>query len=162
MQRVLLGLALILAVYFGVGWLRRALASEEDLVRARFEAMLGAVDGGHPGGVLRGFDRRRYRDDTSGFDFEDVETGLMYLFLHQGVDLEATLDPLDGLTITVDRDATPLRADVRFHFLVEEVTAPGVTRPWWDVRGVGVMEKHDGAWRFVRSSEIDHSTRRRI
>lgn len=160
MPRALIVVAAALALYFGYGWARRAFLSDEEHIRAQLEKMAEGIDDGTPGRILSGFDRERYRDQTSGFDAEDLRTALLYLFLQQRLDLEATFDPTDGIAIELDAGAEPPRAVVRFHCLIEELHEGGRRTPWWDVRGVGVMEERDGAWRFVSSSEVDHSTRR--
>lgn len=160
MNRVLLVIVAAVALYFGYGWARRAFLSDEELIRAQLYKMAEGVDDGTPGRILSGFDRERYRDDTSGFDTEDLRAGLLYVFLQQRLDLDATFHPTDGIVIELDADAEPPRAVVRFHCLIEELEEGGGRRPWWDVRGVGVMEERDGEWRFVSSSEVDHSTRR--
>jgi hypothetical protein len=160
MTRVLIVVAAALALYFGYGWARHAFMSDEELIRARLHKMADGVDDGTPGRIMSGFDRERFRDDTSKFDAEDVRTGLLYVFLQQRLDLEATFDPADGIAIELDAAAEPPRAVVHFHCLIEELHDGGLRSPWWDVRGVGVMEKRDGDWRFVSSSDIDHSTRR--
>jgi hypothetical protein len=162
MNRVLIVIAAAIALYFGYGWARRAFLSDEDLIRAQLHKMADGVDDGTPGRILSGFDRERYRDETSRFDTEDLRTGLLYVFLQQRLDLDATFDPTDGIAIELDSDVEPPRAVVRFHCLIEELQEGGRRSPWWDVRGTGVMEKRDGDWRFVRSSDIDHSTRRRL
>lgn len=160
MSRVLVVISAVLALVLGYGWARRAFQSDEARVRAVLEKMAAGVDRGTPGRILAGLDRDRYRDEPSGLDAEDVRGALLHIFLQQRLDLEATFDPADGLAIEVDAAADPPRAVVRFHCLIEEVQPGGGRSPWWDLRGVGVLEERDSEWRVVSSSEIDHSTRR--
>ncbi|MEZ6017102.1 MAG: hypothetical protein R3F49_18440 [Planctomycetota bacterium] len=162
MRKFILTLAALSLVYFTFNWARRALRSDEEQIRRRLDHMVDGVNRGEPGAVLSGFDRERYRDEPSGLDTEDLRTALLYLFLQERTDLEAAFDPTDGLALELDLEADPPRAIVRFHCNIEEARADGTRRPWWDLRGVGVMERHDGEWRFVSSSDVDQSTRRRF
>ncbi len=159
MQRFFLLLAAAFGLYFGGRWLHRAFSSDESLIRAQLERMAGGVDDGSIPRILGGFDAERYVDTTSGFRTEELRSALLYLFFQQRMDLEAEFDPADGIELTIDPDADPPRATVRFHCIIEERLPDGTSRPWWDLRGVGEMERRGGDWRFVRSSEVDHSTR---
>lgn len=161
MQRFFLILATAIGLYFGGRWLHRALSSDEELIRAQLERVASGVDDSSIGRILAGFDAERYVDVTSGFRVEDLRTALFYLFLQQRLDLEAEFDPVDGIELTLDAAADPPRATVRFHCNIEERLPDGTLRPWWDLRGVGELERRGDDWRFVRSSEVDHTSRRR-
>lgn len=160
-HRTLLVLAVLLGLTFGVGWLRRAFLSDEQLIRAQIERMVEGVCDSRPGKALSGLDRERFVDESSKLDYEDLRAALLYLFLQERLDLETALDPVDGLALELDLDADPPRAVVTYHCPIEEVHSDGTRRSWWDLRGQGVMERRDGDWRFVQSSQVNHGGRRR-
>jgi len=159
MKRLTFAVLIVAVLWFGVGFVRRALASPEQHIRWRIEHMLEAVDDGHPARIMLGFDRERYVDEGTGFDAPKLRDALLYLFLQERVKLSAELDPEDGLRIEVDEAAEPPRARVQFHCRLDELLPSGERRLWWDLSGVGDMERREGAWRFVRSRDVVQDAR---
>jgi hypothetical protein len=161
MTRLLQFAAVIVVLVVGFRWLRGATQSDEEQITAVVERMVDGIDEGNPSRALSGFDRDRYVD-ASGLGYEDLRSALLYLFLQQRRDLDATLDPVDGLVITVEGEAAPPRAVVEFHCRIDEIQPNGARTLYWDLRGTGELEEVDGDWRFVRSRDVDHASRPRF
>lgn len=154
--------ALLVLFLLGVAWKRaaRALASDEERIRARLEEMTAAFDDTTLRGVLAGF-HDDYRDAGSGDGREEVRDALRYLFFQtygaDGADYTVEIPP-DELIIDVDPEGETARVALRAVF---HRSRAGERETWWDARAVMRWTSAGGRWRILETSEVNHRDRGR-
>lgn len=151
----------ILLVWFGGRILIRSLASDETLIRWQIEAMVEGFNTRSMGKVLGGI-ADDFVDETSRTRKKDLHAALVHVFmteidhLTKSFALRADLEK-DALEISLlsDSEAT-VAASIRI-----VATHSNSETPYWDLKLRAQMKKLDGDWRFKKTTEVNHPSRRR-
>ena len=158
MKKILLILASILLVWFGVKKLVYSLASAETQIRWRLEEMVEGFNETRKRSVMAGFDRTYA--DARGYTRDEVSRYLSHLCLGY-IDSETkkfTLSvsmPESELLIEI-HETEPPTATVQARFLIMEGT-----EEYWDLSLTGDLEDDEDGWQFVRTRDVNHADRAR-
>lgn len=163
--RIVIAIVVVLAL-LGVAWRRaaRAFASDEELIRARIEAMVEGFEEGDVGDATAAF-ADDYRDHESGYGRREIADGLRALFFQgygsDGVAYRVELPP-EEVEVQVEEGGE--RARTSLHAIFHRRRKSGANqeeRVWWDARAILDWRRKGARWELVGSSEVNHSSRGR-
>lgn len=146
-----LGLVLLGLLSVGVRWLFRTLSSDETKIRVAIEEACEGFGEKRMDPILALL-ARDFRDETSGFEREDVRATIAGAFFTEkdpatkGFPYRCEVDPAAIEIQLVKGD--PDRATVTFPGTVVDVRGGG-RREAWSFRLEGQMEERDDGWCFV-------------
>lgn len=152
-KRILLALAVGLALYFGFHAVRRALASEPTQITWVVDAMCEGFAATRMNPVMAGL-AADFHDEALGADRELVKLGLAQLFFEQrgGDDrrfpYRVTWRSDQGPVVDESGEEKTAALELEFEFFRRE----GETeRSVWKAKVEAQLRKRDGDWRFVRT-----------
>lgn len=151
MKRVLLGTAVLLALWFGGRAIHRALQSDETRIRAMLTDAAAAFDRADLAGTLEPL-APDYRDATVGVTRREAAAGLLWLFQNRrdptGRFRHRIELPPEDCDVQIDGDRATVTLLLRLFEGLDEAE-----RLVWTVRITAGVERIEGSWRIVRSEQ---------
>jgi hypothetical protein len=157
MRRIGLALVVVGLLAAGIRWFVRAMSSDETKIRVAIEEACEGFGEKRMDPILALL-ARDFRDETSGFEREDVRRVVAGAFFQEkdpetkGFPYRCEIDPAAIEIELVKGD--PDRAKVAFPGTVVDVRGGG-RREAWSFRLTGRMEERDDGWCFVTT---EHET----
>ena len=148
LRRLLLIAAVLVAVYFGVGAILRAFASDETKIRRLFADEAAAFNDCAALSVLSHF-APTWRDETSGVTWQTLRSGLLWVFQNRR-------DPPSKrfryrLEVgEYDVEVQGEQASATVPLVLHEGLDAG-EKVIWELSVTAELGKHDGEWRVDRS-----------
>lgn len=153
LKRILLALAVGVALYFGFHALRRALASEPTQIAWVVDAMCDGFAATRMNPVMAGL-APDFRDEALGADRELVKLGLAQLFFEQrgGDDrrfpYRVAWRSEQGPAVDESAEEKTASMELELEFFRREGESE---RSVWKATVDAQLRKRDGEWRFVRT-----------